>query len=118
MSPTKSAMNRRYVRAKARFGNTVTCAMSGAQIDRNYAEPHHIYGRIGTRLLAFVWLSGPCHEIIHLHGEEAAHLGWIQAEFRGMKATSPRAFPWARSAESEWPLEWRREAVMERDKTP
>ncbi len=70
-------------------------------------ECHHPFGRLGERILAFVWVCGPCHQMIHDEGQQARAMGWLQPEFDGRSGPAPR--PWQAIREGRWPKSLQRD---------
>lgn len=50
------------------------CRRCGRECD---PEPHHIWGRIGAWILAFVLICRTCHRFIHDNPRKARETGWL-----------------------------------------
>lgn len=100
-SPEKNAWNHKYVKAKKAFPSAVHCACCHHLFHKDVLEPHHPFGRIKERILAFVWLCQPCHRIIHDEGKQARSLGWLQPQFDGREGETRRM--WKQECEQNWP---------------
>jgi hypothetical protein len=57
-------------------------------------EPHHPLGRVGCRVLFYVWVTPELHRFIHENAEIARSRGWILPEMSGResKAGQPDQF--------------------------
>ncbi len=108
VSCERTRWNSKYTRAKAHAPAFPSCARCGASRLRDHMEPHHPFGRLGERILAFVWVCGHCHDAIHDEGQQSRALGFLQPEFDGRTGEVPR--PWPIEAESRWPSSLKREA--------
>lgn len=71
-------------------------------------DPHHPFGRIGERILCFVWISQDLHKRIHDNSSWAHEVGWLQPEFASRKSTGLEPRPWLKSEESNWPDKYKR----------
>lgn len=50
------------------------------------AEPHHPLGRVGCRVLFYVWVTPDLHRFIHDNAEQARDRGWILPEMSGRES--------------------------------
>jgi len=88
VSPYKQAWNKLYNQKKAaehKFQYCRLCFLNG-KINGGHVsqlEAHHPMGRIGERIMHYVFLCRDCHEFIHHNGAEARRMGYLLPEFSG-----------------------------------
>lgn len=61
----------------------ITCCADCGSKSFFYPQPHHPFGRMGSRIMVFVWICGACHDRIHANGSWARMTGRIMPEFDG-----------------------------------
>ncbi len=71
-------------------------------------ESHHVFGRLGNRMLAYLFITPELHKWIHANGREARRLGWLQGPYDGRPLDPNAPRPWDSECESSWPDEYKR----------
>lgn len=66
-------------------------------------EPHHIHGRVGAKILAFLWITPQLHKYIHDHSQWARRTGWLTSLYEGKLKMDGRPIPWAADDEEAFP---------------
>lgn len=79
------------------------CAWCGATRHKDLLDPHHPFGKVNERILAYIYLCRSCHDTVHDFGKASELKGWLQPEFRSMKCLRERVIPWAIECEANWP---------------
>lgn len=74
-------------------------------------EAHHPMGRIGDRILCWVWVAPSLHQWIHDHATDARAKNWLLPEFDGNQSTGFEVRPWEDIFESHWPEKYKRENI-------
>lgn len=108
MSSAKAEWKLLYATAKLLGSSYVRCAQSGLLMHKSEADCHHPWGRVGDRILAFVWISRTFHEHLHQFGKQSAALGWLQPAFRGGAYDPHYKRPWPQWAEEYFPQKYKR----------
>lgn len=107
MSKEKRGWVKAYQAEKAKCHEFQFCAMCGHGDHKAHMSPHHPMGKIGERILAFLWLCSyrgrMCHDAIHDNGKQGRLEGWLQPEFDGRPLLGERIIPWRPLAEAHWP---------------
>ena len=84
-------------RALKREANPLqACANCGKVFNKGELDAHHTHGRIGDRILRFVWICPSLHKRIHAQAKLAREVGWLAPEFDGRPSTDGTPAPWAR----------------------
>lgn len=81
---------------------------NGRLMHKDWLERHHPWGRIGERILAYVYITSELHEWIHAHSKEALSLGWLTPEYKGHVNSGKWPRPWSKQAEARWPASLKR----------
>ncbi len=112
MSSAKAEWKELYKERKRHFTSFVRCAASGLLMSKDDCEPHHPFGQVGARIMAFLWVSKAFHRQIHDFGKQAYTIGWLQPEFRGAMHDDNWPRPWSESHESGWPDLYKRKPEL------
>ena len=94
VSKKKAQWNKLYKLAKEEDHFFQRCAKCNLGDRKEGLECHHPFGRIGKRILAYVYLCQRCHDWIHSNGRVARDLGWLQPEFDGRPPDQSVPKPW------------------------
>lgn len=97
MSDAKTDWSKKYESAKAKHPPP----MLGM-------EAHHPFGRIGERILCFIWVFRATHQAIHDRGIWAREVGWLQPPFDGRPMDNEYPRPWPKELECFWPPTYKR----------
>lgn len=93
-SDTKAAFAKLYAQKKKDAHPFQYCAMCHQGSHKDTLEPHHHSGRIGYRILEFVWMCKACHDWVHANGTMARAMGWLQPAFDGRPDDGTCPKPW------------------------
>ena len=85
-STKKFAMLKRYWAAMRNDPDEIVCPHCRKSLPKEKMEPHHPFGRLGARLLLYVWICPEFHAWIHDNRKEATRIGAIMPEFDGRKS--------------------------------
>lgn len=98
-----------YKARKAADGDYVRSAFSGIVLHRKtQADPHHPFGKVRERILAYLWVEKDWHKHLHDFNNQSLALGWIQPQFRGAHNDGTHPRPWREEFEGDWPDSLRR----------
>lgn len=75
------------------------------------SEAHHPLGRVGDRILCWIWVERGLHEWIHEKSKEARSMNWLLPEYDGRISTGFEKRPWKSGQESHWPDKYKREQI-------
>ncbi len=82
-STEKAKWAKLYIQKKKDGDPFVKCEVCKSIGTKGMFHPHHPLGRIGERILRFVWLCPMCHSEIHDNGKWAREQGYLMPEFDG-----------------------------------
>lgn len=109
MSDRKKEFESAYRYAKFAAPSYVRTADKPFALERkDYCDPHHPFGRVGDKILAFLWITKSKHEDIHDRGKKARADGWLHPPFWGMSLDPSWPRPWPEWAEEKWPEKYKR----------
>lgn len=109
VSSAKKLWLKKYGDAKSSWGCYVRPADASLSIEHKDAcDPHHPFGRVGERILCFLWVTKQKHHDIHDNGTKARLHGWLHPPFWGMPLDLSIPRPWPIDYEESWPEKYKR----------
>lgn len=103
VSDKKEAWNRKYnAKKRAEVGYVTGWGLGRdrgipflvrTQDTKSWFEPHHPLGRIGCRILFYVWVTPELHQYIHQYPDIAREKGWILPEMSGRTSDEAQRDP-------------------------
>lgn len=101
----------KYAAAKNLGSAYMRCAQSGLLMHKSLCDPHHPFGQVGERIMAFLWISKSFHDHLHKFGKQSYAIGWLQPPFRGQPLDPNHPRPWPEILEQDWPDKYQRNHI-------